>query len=67
VIGEPVVASATSGAEGDGWVMSYVYDRATDRSALHVLAAADIASGPVATVRLPRRVPFGFHGTWMPA
>lgn len=66
VIGEPVVASHPSGAEGEGWVMSYVYDRATDRSEVRILDATDLAAGPVATVHLPRRVPFGFHGSWLP-
>ena len=32
---------------------------------LVVLDAADIAAGPVATVRLPFRVRPGTHGTWM--
>ena len=39
----------------------------TDRSELVVLAAADPAAGPVATVQLPGRVPLGFHGNWVPA
>jgi carotenoid cleavage dioxygenase len=67
VIGEPVVAPDPTAAEGEGWVMSYVYDRATDRSEVHILDATDIGAGPVATVHLPRRVPFGFHGSWLPA
>jgi carotenoid cleavage dioxygenase len=66
VVGEPVVASHPSGVEGEGWVMSYVYDRATDRSEVRILDATDLAAGPVATVHLPRRVPFGFHGSWLP-
>jgi carotenoid cleavage dioxygenase len=67
VVGEPVVASHPDGSEGDGWVLSYVHDRATERSEVQILAASDIAAGPVATVHLPRRVPFGFHGSWLPA
>jgi carotenoid cleavage dioxygenase len=34
---------------------------------VHILDATDIGAGPVATVHLPRRVPFGFHGSWLPA
>jgi carotenoid cleavage oxygenase len=30
-----------------------------------VLDALDVAGAPVATVHLPRRVPFGFHGSWI--
>ena len=54
-------------AEDDGWLMSFVYDPAVDRSDLVVLAAADPSDGPVATVQLPDRVPMGFHGNWVPA
>ncbi len=53
--------------EGEGWVLVYVYDRTRDGSDLVVLDAMDLAAGPVAEVRLPQRVPFGFHGTWLPA
>lgn len=31
-----------------------------------ILDAEDIAKGPVASVHLPQRVPFGFHGNWLP-
>ena len=47
-------------------MMSLVYDAATDRSELVVLAAGDIAAEPVARVHLPARVPVGFHGNWVP-
>jgi carotenoid cleavage oxygenase len=53
-------------AEDEGWVMSLVYDAATDRSDLVVLDAQDFAGEPVATVHLPQRVPYGFHGNWVP-
>jgi carotenoid cleavage dioxygenase len=31
-----------------------------------VLDAQDVASGPLCTIRLPVRVPLGFHATWVP-
>jgi carotenoid cleavage dioxygenase-like enzyme len=43
-----------------------VYDATTDRSDVVVLDAQDFAGPPVATVHLPVRVPFGFHGSWLP-
>ena len=55
----------TGKAEGEGWLLTYAYDRTTDRSHLAILDAQDVAKGPVARVRLPVRVPFGFHGLWV--
>jgi carotenoid cleavage dioxygenase len=52
-------------SEGDGWLLTYTYDRTIDRSHLVVLDAQDVAKGPVARVHLPVRVPFGFHGLWV--
>lgn len=51
--------------ETDGWVLSYVYDHARDASDLVILNAADFAGTPVATIKLPSRIPFGFHGSWV--
>ncbi len=45
--------------------MGFVYDPTRDSSDLVVLDASDMAAEPIATVRLPRRVPFGFHGNWV--
>jgi len=53
--------------ETDGWLVSFVHDRASDRSELVVLSAAAPADGPVARVLLPARVPLGFHGNWVPS
>lgn len=53
-------------AEDDGWLLSYVYDAATDRSEVAVLHAQDLSAGPVATVGLPQRVTWGFHSNWLP-
>jgi carotenoid cleavage dioxygenase-like enzyme len=66
--GEGIFVPANDDAtEADGWVLATVYRPETDSSDLVVLAAQDYAAGPVATVHLPFRVPFGFHGSWMPA
>jgi carotenoid cleavage dioxygenase len=46
--------------------MGFVYDATTDRSDFVVLDAHDFTAAPVATVHLPVRVPFGFHGNWVP-
>ncbi len=54
-----------AGAEDGGWCMGLVHDDATDRSSLVILDAQDFAGDAVATVELPRRVPYGFHGNWV--
>jgi carotenoid cleavage dioxygenase len=53
--------------EGEGWLLSLVYDHLNDTSDLVILDALDIEHGPIAEIRMPRRVPHGFHGVWIPA
>jgi len=53
--------------EDDGYLMTYVYDKASDKSNLVIFHAQNIKSGPIAQIKLPQRVPFGFHGSWVPA
>jgi carotenoid cleavage oxygenase len=66
VLGEFVFEpSAPDATEDDGVLMGYVYDRATDRSELAILDAATLQD--VAAVKLPHRVPAGFHGNWVAA
>lgn len=62
---EAAFAPADGTAGGPGWLMTYVYDAATDRSDLVILDADDLGADPVATIHLPARVPFGFHGNWL--
>jgi carotenoid cleavage dioxygenase len=65
---EPVFVRAADGrAEDEGWVLSVVYDAARDASDLVILDGTSFAGPPVATVHLPIRVPFGLHGSWVPA
>jgi carotenoid cleavage dioxygenase-like enzyme len=65
--GEPVfVPSENSKNEDDGYLMTYVYDAATDSSELIIMDAASMDKEPVAVVSLPR-IPSGFHGSWIPS
>jgi len=60
------VPASDDAAEDDGWILCLRYDAERDTSALTITHAQDLASGAVATVHLDRRVPFGFHGNWVP-
>ncbi|MGH1494116.1 MAG: carotenoid oxygenase family protein [Acidimicrobiales bacterium] len=63
--GEPVFVPAENAeSEDHGWLMTYTFDKSDESSQFVVLDARDISGEPVATVRLPQRVPFGFHGSW---
>ncbi|MCO5318560.1 MAG: carotenoid oxygenase family protein [Microthrixaceae bacterium] len=54
-------------AEDDGWLMTFVHDLGEQSTDFVVMDAADFERGDyVARVRLPQRVPFGFHGNWVP-
>lgn len=65
-LSEAVFVPRTPNApEGDGWLLTVVWRAAEGRSDLLVLDTGGIAQGPVATVQLPHRVPFGFHGNWV--
>jgi carotenoid cleavage dioxygenase-like enzyme len=67
IAGEAVFVPEHDTAEEDeGFVLSLVYDPARDASDLLVLHAQDFTGDPVATVHLPVRVPYGFHGNWAP-
>ncbi|MGI8938228.1 MAG: carotenoid oxygenase family protein [Iamia sp.] len=68
-VGEGLVvprADADVAAEDDAWLLSLAHDRNTDRGELVVWAADAPGEEPVARVPLPARVPFGFHGSWVP-
>ncbi len=56
-----------SESEEDGWLISMVYDRDRVCSEFVVLSAGDIEAPPLARVRMPHRIPYGFHGSWVPA
>ena len=64
---EPTFVPADATAGGDGWLMAWVYDAATDSSDLCLWDAADPCGEPIARIHSPQRVPDGFHGAWLAA
>jgi 8'-apo-carotenoid 13,14-cleaving dioxygenase len=69
--GEPVfVARAAEDGghalvEDDGWLITFTHSEDGSAANFVVLDAQDIERGPVATVTLPQRIPYGFHGNWI--
>jgi carotenoid cleavage dioxygenase len=53
-------------AEDEGWLIGLVVDMAGQTTDLAILDAARFEEAPVATIRIPHRVPPGFHGNWLP-
>ncbi|HEY0462839.1 MAG TPA: carotenoid oxygenase family protein [Polyangiaceae bacterium] len=60
-----IVPRPGAGDEDDAWAVTFVYDKRRETSDFVVLDAKRFDEGPVATVRLPCRVPIGLHGTWL--
>ena len=54
-------------AEDDGYVVGLVRDEARETSECWVIDARSFGDGPVARIRLPARVPYGFHSYWVSA
>lgn len=69
VFGSEAVFAPRPGAdrnsgEDDGYVITMVTDSRNWKSECLVFDATDITPGPICRVRLPHRVPFGFHAAW---
>ena len=61
------VPEAADAAEDEGWLLGLVIDTARDTTDFTILDARRFEAPPVATIRLPHRIPPGFHGNWFPA
>ncbi len=62
---EPIFAPRGKG-EGEGYLLAVVYRADEKRSDLVVVDAENPEAKPLATAKLPHRVPGGFHGNWRP-
>ena len=63
----PMAPRAPGAAEDDGYLVTFVTDMNADRSECWIFAAAEIADGPLARVRLPERISSGTHSCWAPS
>ncbi len=63
--GEFIFVPAHADAEEDeGWLLGLVIDTRDEATDLVILDARAFASSALASVRLPHRIPPGFHGNW---
>lgn len=60
-----VAANADAG-EDEGWLLGLVINTLDQTTDFTILDARSFEAAPVATVRLPHRIPPGFHGNWFP-
>lgn len=66
-VGEAVFAAVENPhSEDDGYLMLFVYDASSAQSELVILDAKQLTYPPLARIQMPRRIPNGFHGSWMP-
>ncbi|MFT7246189.1 MAG: carotenoid cleavage dioxygenase-like enzyme [Candidatus Azotimanducaceae bacterium] len=66
--GEAIFAPKVGGVdEDDGYVICFVYDKVSETSECHVIDAKKFTDEPVARIKIPQRVPHGFHASWVPA
>ncbi|XP_073284072.1 9-cis-epoxycarotenoid dioxygenase NCED1, chloroplastic-like [Primulina huaijiensis] len=65
--GEPLFlpTDPNSEAEDDGYILAFVHDEKAGRSKLQIINAMTLKLE--ASVKLPSRVPYGFHGTFINA
>ena len=66
---ETVVAPrvGATDADDDGYVLAFVTDATTGESEVVVVDAGRAGDEPVCRVRIPQRVPIGYHAWWVPA
>ena len=52
-------------SEDHGYVVTFVWNDSSGEQQLQVFDALDLNQGPIARVRIPHRMPSGFHACWM--
>jgi carotenoid cleavage dioxygenase-like enzyme len=66
-VAEPVFVPRSHDArEGEGFLLTNIFDQDRNASHLAIFEAERIELGPLARAHLDHRVPVGFHGQWRP-
>jgi carotenoid cleavage dioxygenase len=52
-------------AEDDGWLVTYVHDERERTDEMVFVNAQNVSAPPGACIRIPGRIPYGFHGAWV--
>ncbi len=64
-VAEPVFVSRNASArEGEGYLLTNIFDEDRNASHLAIFDAEQIERGPIARAHLDHRVPIGFHANW---
>ncbi|MBW2236529.1 MAG: carotenoid oxygenase family protein [Deltaproteobacteria bacterium] len=63
----PFARRVEGSGEDDGYVVTLAVHAGSFESRCWLFSACDVDRGPLARVRLPARVPTGFHAEWIPA
>jgi carotenoid cleavage dioxygenase len=67
-VAEPVFVPRSSAAsEGEGYLLTNIFDEERNASHLAIFDAERIEAGPIARAHLDHRVPVGFHALWRPS
>ncbi|CAA2994050.1 carotenoid 9,10(9',10')-cleavage dioxygenase 1-like [Olea europaea var. sylvestris] len=64
--GAAFVAKPGSPEEDGGWIITYTHNEDNNISQVYIVDAQKFSEGPVAKIALSSRVPYGFHGAFMP-
>jgi carotenoid cleavage dioxygenase len=61
------VPAGPAAEEDEGYLIGLVVDMSEQVTELVILDSRRFGEPPVASVRIPHRIPSGFHGNWVPA
>ena len=54
---------STDSPEGEGFIVTVMWNMKSDKSSLLIFDALHVSSGPLAIVEVPRRIEYDFHGS----